>query len=435
MARYISDAELGQRVSFDVDENQFGSLEMTATLMMVRETGKSQILNTTVGGSIVSTPVVYKDRVYFGACDKNVYCSGLEGKELWRFPTKDPVIATIKIYDGIVYVGSMDGIVYAISADTGEEVWRFRTNGKILSSVILDEYTGHLYVGSGDGNMYALDKKGRLIWRFPTNAEITSTPTFDENRVYFGSYDKNFYAVDKNGNLVWRFRTKNQLVCVSAIYKGVVYFGSFDHNLYALDKETGRLLWKFTAKDGVYHAGVCNETVYCGSRDGYMYALTPDGKLKWKFHTNDILPAIPAVQDGAVYFGSGDSNFYALEEKTGKMLWKFETNGPIFQRSVGIHREVIYFGSWDCNVYAITAGGELVWKFHTSLSNPSKIEVQTGGPQKTAEIIWTPEKGGEEKKYKAGETDIADYGTFSGTYIDTTKTDYLGHKKKGYKAG
>ena len=38
-----------------------------------------------------------------------------------------------------------------------------------------------------------------------------------------------------------------------------------------------------------------------------------------------------------------------------------------------------------------------------------------------------------EKKGEREEVDIADYGEFKGTYIDTSKTDYLGHKKKGYK--
>jgi len=45
--------------------------------------------------------------------------------------------------------------------------------------------------------------------------------------------------------------------------------------------------------------------------------------------------------------------------------------------------------------------------------------------------VWTPEIEKTEKE-KGEERDIADYGTFSGTYIDTAKTDYLGHKKKGY---
>ena len=35
--------------------------------------------------------------------------------------------------------------------------------------------------------------------------------------------------------------------------------------------------------------------------------------LKWKFKTGDDVPSSPAVSDGVVYFGSVDSNLYALE--------------------------------------------------------------------------------------------------------------------------
>ncbi|MFQ5648299.1 MAG: hypothetical protein ACE5FW_03600 [Candidatus Aenigmatarchaeota archaeon] len=97
-----------------------------------------------------------------------------------------------------------------------------------------------------------------------------------------------------------------------------------------------------------------------------------------------------------------------------------------------VHGSVIYFGSWDCNLYAVTVEGKLVWKFPTSLSYQSPVEVEPPAVAKTAEITWAPVTKEEEKKYKKDEVDIADYGEFSGQYIDTTKSDYLGRKKKGY---
>jgi len=430
MDKYVSDSGVEHDVSFDFDADRFGNIEMTTTLMMLKESGRSQILNTGVGGSVVSVPVYHDNRIYFGASDKNVYCVDLEGKEAWRFPTDGPVLATACIYDGVLYIGSLDGKVYALSADTGKELWRFRTNGKVLSSVSLDEETGHLIFGSEDGKLYVVSREGKRVWDFRTNGPITSTPAIDKDAIYFGSYDKNFYAIDRQGRVVWRFGTNNQIVCLNALHGDTICFGSFDHKLYALDRRDGRLLWTFKAGDSIYHTSIINDTVYFGSRDGCFYSVTLDGKLRWKFSTGEIVPAGPAVQGGVVYFGSGNNNFYAVDERTGRELWKFETNGPVFQRSVTLHDGVIYFGSWDCNVYAVTTKGRLVWKFPTSISTPSRIDVETDTKAKTAEMVFSVEDDRKEKKKYQDESggsydlDVGQYGAMD--------RGYTGHKKKGY---
>ena len=91
----------------------------------------------------------------------------------------------------------------------------------------------------------------------------------------------------------------------------------------------------------------------------------------------------------------------------------------------------IYFGCWDCNLYCIDMEGGLVWKFHTSLSYPAPINIEPGEAEKSVEVVW---KLGEDigKEKRDDEIAISDYGEFSGAYIDTTKTDYLGVKKRGY---
>ena len=45
----------------------------------------------------------------------------------------------------------------------------------------------------------------------------------------------------------------------------------------------------------------------------------------------------PLVADGSVYFGSVDGNFYALDARTGKVSWKFQTGGERRFTAPGIH--------------------------------------------------------------------------------------------------
>ena len=56
--------------------------------------------------------------------------------------------------DGTLYVGSADGMVYAIAAD-GTKRWSISTGGPVLSTGAIGT-DGTLYIGSDDGNLYAI---------------------------------------------------------------------------------------------------------------------------------------------------------------------------------------------------------------------------------------------------------------------------------------
>lgn len=61
-----------------------------------------------------------------------------------------PIVA-----DGVVYVGSYDGYVYALATQTGQQLWVFETTGQQLTSVLAIA-DGVLYIGSSDGRISAI---------------------------------------------------------------------------------------------------------------------------------------------------------------------------------------------------------------------------------------------------------------------------------------
>jgi outer membrane protein assembly factor BamB len=243
----------------------------------------------------------------------------------------------------------------------------------------------------------------RVKWKFPTGDRVISSPVFKDNVIYFGSDDGNVYAVDAaTGHQIWKHATNGPVPATPAIANGTVYIGSYDGKFYALNAQTGAAKWKF-ATDGerrfeakglhglqprnqtiadpfdVFLSSpvVANGAVYFGSGDGNVYAVdAATGDMRWKFKTGDVVHASPAFADGVLFFGSWDSYFYAVDAATGKEKWRFHAgedplihNQVGFQSSPAVVNGTVYTGCRDANLYALDAAtGKEKWRFYTELS-------------------------------------------------------------------
>ena len=81
-------------------------------------------------------------------------------ERLWLYDTDNSVFSSPAVVDGVVYVGSRDGYVYALDTRTGGVRWSYETSGEVYSSPAVVE--GVVYVGSNDGHVYALAGCGRI---------------------------------------------------------------------------------------------------------------------------------------------------------------------------------------------------------------------------------------------------------------------------------
>jgi outer membrane protein assembly factor BamB len=118
----------------------------------------------------------------------------------WRVPTDGDVVATPVVANGVVYVGSGSGVMYALDKRTGEARWTVNLGSPVSSSAAVANSL--VYVGTRDGRLHALDAaSGRQKWWVPTGATIpfpwghesgdlwTSSPTVANGLVLFGGGD------------------------------------------------------------------------------------------------------------------------------------------------------------------------------------------------------------------------------------------------------
>ena len=72
--------------------------------------------------------------------------------------------------------------------------WAYSTQDAIESTAAIHE--GTVYVGSLDGQLYALDlHTGALVWQYQADDEIKSSPTIADSTIYFGDEAGTFHAV------------------------------------------------------------------------------------------------------------------------------------------------------------------------------------------------------------------------------------------------
>jgi len=257
-------------------------------------------------------------------------------------------------------------------------------------------HTG-VYPGPGPRQFHGIK------WRFPTGDRVVASPVWSEGTIYFGGDDGNIYAVEaKSGRQLWKHSTGGPAPCTPAVVDGTLYVVSYDGKLHALDARTGGVKWKFATDGerrfeakGIHGLQPKNQTiadpfdvflsspvvaqgaVYFGSGDGNLYAVdTVTGALRWKFPTGDVVHASPAYADGVLFFGSWDSYFYAVDAATGKEKWRFHGgedpmvhNQVGFQSSPAVVDGVVYTGCRDAQLYALDAAtGKQKWHFDNALS-------------------------------------------------------------------
>jgi outer membrane protein assembly factor BamB len=299
-------------------------------------------------------PMFRHDQAHTGATTEIMTTASLTLR--WNYTTGYWVHSSPAVSGGIVYVGSLDGNVYALNASTGAFKWSYTTGDYVYSSPAVSG--GRVYVGSADNMVYALNAStGAKIWNYTTGGMVSSSPAVSGGRVYVGSDDSKVYALNAStGAFKWSYTTGDSVESSPAVSGGIVYVGSRDNMVYGLNASTGAKIWNYTTGNGVWSSpAVSGGIVYVGSDDHNVYALNAStGAFKWSYTTGDYVYSSPAVSGGIVYVGSLDGNVYALNASTGAFKWSY-TTGDQVQSSPAVSGGFVYVGSYDGKVYAFAA--------------------------------------------------------------------------------
>ncbi|GAA4427019.1 PQQ-binding-like beta-propeller repeat protein [Bremerella cremea] len=337
-----------------------------------------------VAGASADWPLYRGDPLAQGVA-KEALPDDLEVK--WEFTVPDGAFeATPIVEGGIVYIGDLDGRVYALNLKDGSKVWTYEGNVDQLSGFMGSPAfrDGRIYVGDIDGVLHCLDAKtGEKLWEFAAGLEINGSVNFYKDKILIGSQDANLYCLNLDGKLAWKVQIDDQIRCMPTVVENRGFVAGCDSKLHVIDLDKGEAIGSVPIDGPTGSApAVRGEVAYFGTEAGSFFAIDwKELKVLWQYQdprNRQQIRTSAAVLPDQVLFGSFSKNLVSLDLETGKEQWTFKARGKINSSPVVAGKRV-YFGSADSRVRAVDlASGEEVWQYEAASGFPAGPAVSDG---------------------------------------------------------
>ncbi len=113
---------------------------------------------------------------------------------VWKKRTKEVFQNTPTVGNGMIYLPSLNGRIYNISASSGKPQWVYDTQGTISESVSL---IGDLMLaGDSTGKVHGVDTdSGEKIWDIQLDGHVSSTPVVSGDTLFVTTRNGSIYAI------------------------------------------------------------------------------------------------------------------------------------------------------------------------------------------------------------------------------------------------
>ncbi len=242
------------RVFFGSDTNQFFCLDLFSGKLLWK---KILPTNTFLKG-IWSTPVVDENFVYFGSYDGGFYClDKMTGNQIWENSNGDFIGSSAcldkindRLFLGLEFAGrGFKGAVSSFKKQTGEMLWQYKTQLHVHSSPRYSSKWGMVFCGSNDSDLLALSADtGFLRWRSPLPGIVKMGTALSANEDFLavGALDGSLIVLDPGtGNVVFSYKTEKAILATPEFFdEDKIIVGSCDKNIYIFNFKEKKLISK-----------------------------------------------------------------------------------------------------------------------------------------------------------------------------------------------
>lgn len=314
---------------------------------------------TKTGVGIYCSPAVEKDKVFIG--DDMGYLTAYalkDGKALWRFQSGKRIVGTPAVSEGIVVFGSADCKIYGLNAQNGNLLWTVETSEPVLGAVTIDN--GTAYIGASDHTFRAINTcYGEIKWTFTgVKGYIETKPLVTDSKVIFGAWDNTLYALNKaDGRELWKWTggLTRMHFSPAAVWpvaaEGKVFITDPQRAMTAIEIETGNTVWRTFQSMVRETIGLSEdgERIYSKTMNDSIVCYSTKGSHPHELWASNVgfgyehAPSMQVEKDGIVFGSTKEGLIFALEAKTGKVLWKHKIGNSLISTVVPLSGNRILF--------------------------------------------------------------------------------------------
>jgi eukaryotic-like serine/threonine-protein kinase len=296
----------------------------------------------------------------------------------WHF-SASAALTSPAVADQVVYVGDQSGILHAVRAHNGTQLWRWRTphGVAITGSPAVDSAKALVLVGGANGTLYAIStsgaRAGKLSWSARIGKGDVQSPLLAGTDVYVAATGGQVAALSKStGSRVWLTTVAGVSAAPAFNWSGHALLVPTNTSLTALNASTGHSLWTFSVTKPTSPV-VSADVAYVGSTDHHVYAVSETtGQQIWTFATGGAIQDSGALISSnrtqgteRLYIGSADGNLYSLNAATGAELTDYSYPLGASVTGVAIAGSAVLVTTSSGLVGCLRTYGSLAWEYAT----------------------------------------------------------------------
>lgn len=237
-----------------------------------------------------------------------------------------------------VFVADRKGKVWALAADSGEELWEVNTKARISAAAGVGE--GLVLLGTSEAEVLALSTSdGSVQWRTSVASEVMSVPRVERGTVAVQTVDGTLSGLRvSDGERQWVYdRTVPALTLrgtSTPVAGGGVFIAGFANGrLAALIAEKGQVAWEIAVAEPRGRSElermvdldadpmVMGNTVYAVTFQGRVAAIDiPSGQIEWARELSSFTSL--GLDYNNLYITDDHSDLWALNRRSGASVWK-----------------------------------------------------------------------------------------------------------------
>jgi len=298
--------------------------------------------------SVESEPVVMDDVVVFSDSGGHTWCYTREGDLMWSHNARTPILVRPTVFEGAVYVTTVEDLVVSLDLESGMLNWRFQRRPDLTRNAELKLYAAppaipyqdDVLVGFSDGSIVALRREtGDISWeervgegRYP---DLVAAPVTTQSGVLVSGFLKPLVSLTGVTHVpAWTLEFGAAAAPTLAVLEGIdpetdpkIFHPGIDGKVRLIDVDSGDIVWTWdSGSSGALTSPVQTKAgVLVGSANNTVYLLDPEtGEQLWEFMKGyhlDGVSARPVVLGRQMVFVSNSGYLYSANAIPGETPW------------------------------------------------------------------------------------------------------------------